>query len=470
MRDFVVLAGLLAFIPLAMMRLHIATLLWTWIAVMAPHRMAYGFIYSAPINKIIAVVSLIAALVSPDKKSLPGGLLSILIIIFFLWTTLTTFVGSSYPDESMPDYFIHIFPVFIHIILIMICINSKDRLHAFIWIIAISLGFHGAKMGLVTIVEGGTPASTAAYGPYDTLLEDRNHFALAIVMLFPILFYLYTISSARFTRLAIMGVATLSIISVLGSFSRGGLVALIAMLGVLWWRSKRKVAITAGIVIAGAIAITVLPATFTERMSTITEQFQPSDSRFEEKELDLSFAQRLSVWRMGREMVKDSPMTGHGLRAIQHPQTPIRFGVPSDPLYGTIWYKQRAAHNIYVQVATDSGIIGLGLFLSLFGVAVLNCQWIMRHSKGIPELQTYYILGRLIPVSLAGYVVGGAALSMAYYDGMFMILLIVVAARRLVLEHHGKAIPRHEVSNKEYRIKQKMLQREKRLKDSMSAV
>ena len=458
MRDFVVLAGLLAFVPLALMRLHIATLLWTWIAVMAPHRMTFGFIYSAPINKIIAVISLIAVFVSPDKKRLPGGILMILIILFFTWTTLTTFLGSTYPERSTADYFIHIFPIFIHLILIMLCINSRDRLHAFIWIIAISLGWHGAKMGLVTIVEGGTPAASAAYGPYGTLLQDRNHFALAMVMLFPILFYLYMVSASRLTRIMIMGVALLRVISVLGSFSRGGFIALIAMSGVLWWRSKRKVFIAGLICVVGMGAVILLPDTFKERMSTITEQFEGRDNRFEEKELDLSFAQRLSVWRMGREMVKQSPITGHGIRAIQQPETAIRFAVPNDPLYGTQWYLARAAHNIYIQVATDSGLVGLGLFLSIFAVAFLNCQWIMRQTRHVAELQEYYHLARLIPVSIVGYMVGGAALSMAYYDGLYMICLIVVCIRRLVLEHQGKVVPRHFVSEKQYRIKRRQEQ------------
>jgi probable O-glycosylation ligase (exosortase A-associated) len=256
----------------------------------------------------------------------------------------------------------------------------------------------------------------------------------------------------------IMGVALLRVISVLGSFSRGGFIALIAMSGVLWWRSKRKVFIAGLICVVGMGAVILLPDTFKERMSTITEQFEGRDNRFEEKELDLSFAQRLSVWRMGREMVKQSPITGHGIRAIQQPETAIRFAVPNDPLYGTQWYLARAAHNIYIQVATDSGLVGLGLFLSIFAVAFLNCQWIMRQTRHVAELQEYYHLARLIPVSIVGYMVGGAALSMAYYDGLYMICLIVVCIRRLVLEHQGKVVPRHFVSEKQYRIKRRQEQ------------
>lgn len=456
MRDFVVLAALLAFLPLALVRLHIATLLWTWIAVMAPHRLAYGFVFTAPINKIIAVISVIAVFISPDKKRLPGGTLMVLIILFFLWTTLTTFVGSTYPVSSHSDYFTHIFPIFVHFILIMICINSKDRLHAFIWIIVASLGWHGTKMGLVTIVEGGSPASSVAYGPLGTLIQDRNHFALAMVMLLPILFYLYIVSKSKIMRLLILGVGTLSLISVLGSFSRGGFVALLAMSGVLWWRSKNKLLIAFVMFIGAGVAVMLVPAEFKERMSTIREQFTKQESRFVEKELDLSFAQRLSVWRMGGEMIKDSPITGHGVRAIQQAETAVRFAVPDDPLYGSKWYLARAAHNIYIQVATDSGLVGLALFLALFIVAFFNCQWIMRNTRDVAELQVYYHLARFIPVSLVGYMVGGAALSMAYYDGFYMILLTIVCVRRLVLEAQGKAKPRYIPALKEQRLKERL--------------
>jgi hypothetical protein len=49
-------------------------------------------------------------------------------------------------------------------------INSRERVHALIWVIALSLGFYGVKGGIFTIVHGGV---YEVRGPLDTLCSQH---------------------------------------------------------------------------------------------------------------------------------------------------------------------------------------------------------------------------------------------------------------------------------------------------------
>jgi uncharacterized protein (DUF2062 family) len=61
-----------------------------------------------------------------------------------------------------------------------------------------------------------------------------------------------------------------------------------------------------------------------------------------------------------------------------------------------------------------------------------NATWIMEHTQGRKELQWAFGLARMIQVSLLGYAVGGAFLSLAYYDVPYYLLGILVLTRVIV--------------------------------------
>jgi hypothetical protein len=50
-------------------------------------------------------------------------------------------------------------------------------------------------------------------------------------------------------------------------------------------------------------------------------------------------------------------------------------------------------------------------------------------------------LGRMMQVSMIGYLVGGAFLSLSYWDMPYYVAVIVVAMRRLIQEHQAVTMP-----------------------------
>jgi len=92
----------------------------------------------------------------------------------------------------------------------------------------------------------------------------------------------------------------------------------------------------------------------------------------------------------------------------------------------------RAMHSIYFQILGDHGFLGLALFLLLWILVWRDASWIIRQSRSQKELQWASDLARMIQVSLVGYFVGGAFLSLAYYDVPYNLIVALVVARVLI--------------------------------------
>jgi probable O-glycosylation ligase (exosortase A-associated) len=92
----------------------------------------------------------------------------------------------------------------------------------------------------------------------------------------------------------------------------------------------------------------------------------------------------------------------------------------------------RAAHSIYFQMLGEHGYVGLALFLLLWILVWREASWIVRQTRSRSELRWMHDLARMTQVSLVAYFVGGAFLSLAYYDVPYNLVVVLVLTRSLV--------------------------------------
>lgn len=422
MRDLVLIVGFLGLLPLCFIRPYVGVLVWTWFAIMNPHRETFGFAYDLHYNLLIAAATMSGWLMSIETKKFPVNTTTVLFFFFAGWTVITTF--TAYQEAYSWIYFNKIpSKVYIFIFALLLIVNTKSRIIAMVWVLCISIGYYSTRNGLVALITGGANLGKATdFGPPATMIGERNHLALAMVMILPLLVYLIRYIERKWIRNMLIAVVVLSVLAVLASYSRGGLVALIAMVGMIWLRSNKKVIVMVLVVSLAVPAFLVMPDEWRARMTFSQEKVGG----------DASFLGRVEAWCMATKIANARPFVGGGFSATQHPQVAARFGPQCDYIDDGLPVYQRAAHSIYFQVLGDHGWMGLFLLLGVLGSTLWRSQTVRRACKGREDLLWAKDLVTATQISLAGFLVGGAALSMAYFDGYFILLVIIVALDRVV--------------------------------------
>jgi probable O-glycosylation ligase (exosortase A-associated) len=207
------------------------------------------------------------------------------------------------------------------------------------------------------------------------------------------------------------GVMMLSVLAALGSHSRGALLAIVAMAAFLWWKSRNKFVMAFMLVMAGIVGLSFMPAEWWERMHTISSYNE-----------DASALGRINAWQMAFNLAKDRPLGG-GFDIYDF-DTFGRYA--PDPL------DVHAAHSIYFQIMGEHGFIGLLLFMSIGFTTWVMAGRTARMARQTPELLWAAQLMDMVKVSMIGYAVGGAFLSLAYFDVPYFVIVVVVATHELV--------------------------------------
>ena len=67
MRDIILTLIVLGSIPYIFKNPLTGLLMWVWLSIMNPHRLAYGFAQTMPFAQVIAIVALISLLINHNK-------------------------------------------------------------------------------------------------------------------------------------------------------------------------------------------------------------------------------------------------------------------------------------------------------------------------------------------------------------------------------------------------------------------
>jgi probable O-glycosylation ligase (exosortase A-associated) len=276
-------------------------------------------------------------------------------------------------------------------------------------VIVVSIGFYGAKGGLWTLVTGGVGR---VFGPANSYIEDNNALAVATIMAIPLMHYLQLTTSRRITRWVLTVVMLLCAVSVLGSYSRGALVAVAAMGTYLWWKGKNKLPLLLVLLLCMPVALQLMPEKWYERMETITT--------YE----DSSAQSRLKSWRTMVNIANARPFVGGGFE-ISHPDVYARF-LPDQTAVA------QAAHSIYFQALGEHGYVGLTMYLFLLVGAWLKAGSIAPNTVNRPDLAWARQFSEMVQVTLVGFAVGGAFISLVNFDVPYYLIAILIATAALV--------------------------------------
>lgn len=410
MRDVFVLLVIFSVIPLVFLRPQVGILTWCWISYMNPHRLTWGLAYEFPVAMVVGLATLTAWALSKEPKKLQINALSGLLLAFVFWMSFAN-LFAMVPDLAFEKWN-QSFKILLMTFITMALMQSRERLHAMIWVIVLSLSFYGLKGGVFTILGG---AESKVWGPPRTFLADNNALAMALVMILPLVRYLQLHTQSRLIRMGLYIVMVTTMFSIIGSHSRGAFLGAGCMIAFLIWKSRRRVLLTGILVTMIAVAIPFVPQHWTDRMRTI-----------ETYEEDRSAQGRLEVWGFALKIAADRPLLGGGFRVSYNDNIYLRY-VP-DAIKG----RGKNFHSVYFEILGELGFIGLAIYLAIIAAAWRAGSRLIKLTRHQADLHWANDLARMTQVSLVGFASAGAFQNLAFFDLYFHLIAILFLATTIV--------------------------------------
>ena len=417
MRDIVLALFIFGTVPFILSRPYVGLLVWSWIGYMNPHRLTFGFAYSFPWVYLIAVVTLVSLALSKESKRIPKSSVSILLFIFLAWTAITTAFGVEQASawEKWNEFAKILAMVFVTLVLV----NTRERLHWLMWVIVFSLGFYGLKGGVFTLAHGG---ASHALGPPASFIADNNAFAMALCMTLPLMRYLQLHSAKKLVRIGLGVAIVLTGITVLGTYSRGGLIGLVVVAAALLLKGRRKIALIATLVVVGTVAYQFMPPEWTARMGTLQDARQTDSGQT-----------RIQSWQFSANLALHRPLVGGGFDAYENSSTWLR--------YAPEGAEQRAVHSIYFRVLGEQGFVGFVLFLALLVASWRSCVRVRKRTRDSHGERWAFDLASMLQVSLAAFMSAGAFLPMTYFDLSYQLMAVCVLLELQVRDQVAATLP-----------------------------
>jgi putative inorganic carbon (HCO3(-)) transporter len=408
-RDIILFAIFLAIIPFIFKRPVVGALAYCLVSLMNPHRLTYGFAQSFPFAMYLCLITLLAILISKEQKKITMPPPVVILLLLNIWMTITT-IFSQVPEAAWPE-FDRVIKIQLMIFVTMMTVRTMRDVKALALVIALSIGFWGIKSALFVLLSGG---GEGLRGPTNSFITDNNTLALALVTATPLLVYLVTQVETVWQRRAVLGVAGMTTLAAIGSYSRGALLGVLAMGFFLWLKSSHKLKTGLAFLLLLPIVFLNMPDAWTGRMETIQTYDQ-----------DASATGRINAWLFAVRIANEFPLGGGHNVFVRH----------MFMLYAPEPERYADAHSIYFQVLGEQGYFGLVIFLSLFVASWRLGSRLIRFCKDKPDLGWAMMLARMCQVSIIGYLTAGAFLTLAMYDLIYYVITILVVLDKVLIRH-----------------------------------
>ncbi|MDX9843851.1 MAG: putative O-glycosylation ligase, exosortase A system-associated [Aquabacterium sp.] len=407
---FVITLGL---VPMAFMDGFVAFLLWIFTTVMSPGNYLYGFMLSFRYVFVFAGIAVLLLMLGrvKDRGKFQWNASTVLLFLFVMHGMLS----AAFALQPNPLLEIRVETFWKGMALALMApffLSSRWRIHLTLVVLALGLGLHAVVDGLKVLASGG---AHNVIGVPNSSLTDNNLYALGMAMLLPLLMYLYRYSSVKYAKWAAAAGVVLTILTIIGTNSRGGFLAL-AVVGFWYWMISPRKLVSLLLVAALAFgAMQVAPDRWFDRIESIQTASE-----------DDSFMNRVAAWRVSMSIANDHPVLGGGFNAVQnfwiwdeYKERPSPFTIDMSR------YTPKAAHSIYFQVLGDLGYVGLSIFLALLASAFYARarvkSIVVKAGRGWWALD----LSNAGCLALVAFMAAGGGVSLAYFELVYFLIVML---------------------------------------------
>jgi len=379
------------------------------------------------------------------------------LVAAFTVVQLASTVASREPAAAIDHLVPFLFEGLLLCVLVLNAIRSVETLERVLWALLLA----GACLGAISVFQQVTGTFDRPYGGFALVpveffrgveaearlsgpLGDPNYYAQILVPLIPIGLIALRGANRRYRLIAT--VATLAVLGGLVlSYSRGGALALLLMLGLAAAFRYVKGSQVLLILLAVAVALAVVPD-YRARVASIGSSLTGATEEAGSSEA----ADQAVRGRTGE-------MAAAGLVFLDHPVVGVGPGV--FPLYYQQYVKslgleahtsvktgpnrgeeaKREAHNMFLSIAAELGLAGLAVFLAIVCTAFTGLIRVRRRcAESDPRLSR---IATAMLIALAGYILTGLFLTLAYERYFWVLIGVSGAVIQLAQAPSPAAVP-----------------------------
>ncbi len=412
MRDSLLLVMIIGCCALAVRNPYLGVLSYVGLGLFSPHSFAWGFARTIPMAQLVVIATFIGIFLFKPKMVFPREReLKILIALFLMFCVSTIFAVNW--DEATSK-FIEVCKIFLMVGVVVLLINTRERLWWLLRVMALCLGFFGLKGGIWAILTGG---QELVYGPEESFLYANNAIGLALGMNLPILFYLFRVEPRKWLKYVFLVMFVFSYPAIICTFSRGAwLGAVLASILMLWYTRYKFFWLISGGVLAVIMSVSMVA------LDVVPEAIQKRFDQLVHYEEEGSAQSRLWSWEFCRRVGFSNPLTGAGFN--YYSQEMYRQYYPEFiQKYG--YYRTWSCHSMWLTVLGEQGFIGAGLWLTLLGSCFLSLRKVGQIAKRVRDPVLHYFSRMFIGVLLV-YMLVGTFLDVAYFEFFFQVVAAII--------------------------------------------
>ena len=329
-------------------------------------------------------------------------------------------------------------------VLLVLLLHRLTTLRRVVWVLIAA----GLIMGSVSVYQHQTGTFETTYWGYGRAaikhivgrtdsyrvsgpLGDPNFFALILIPLVPLAIDRMRNEPSRMLRVIAGATAGICSLAIIFTYSRGGFVALLFVLGMLLLPSFRRPIHAVSLLVLILLLTPLLPSSYVERMRTIPV----IGTLFgEQREADSALRGRRGEMAVGMLMFLEHPLLGVGLQnyPVQFQKYSLEEGIDSRK-------ESRTPHNLYLEIAAENGLLGLVAFGLLLGGLFHGLKNAGQNFAKADLADGTHIVNAL-RVSILAYLVGSMFLHGAYPRFFWLLVGVAFGAARVAdLEVAGSA-------------------------------
>jgi len=336
---------------------------------------AYKYVYDFRVNQetglklftLIVIAIWLVKIINTEKYSLRKTKLDLLLILFTLILILSLFISKT-KIVSLQEFIIF----FSYILIFFLIVNNLDAktdLNSFFHLFFII----SSLVSIYTIIQyyGFDPCLSDLHRLTSTI-GQKNWISNYLAMIFPVIFSYFLLEQTKRNRILYFFLLTILYATLMICQSRGiwisiSLTLILALYIIIKFKFyeifKRNKKWLFLLLITFLVVTTIYSTDNPLNKSVITVP-QRAISTFDEK--DPSINTRLLFWKTTLEMIKDRPIFGSGIGTFKMNYLIYQADfLESNPYYIKYSGKAREAHNEYLQMWAELGIVGLMIFIGI---------------------------------------------------------------------------------------------------------